>query len=74
MGYLTYKGYLETYHWQLLRNATFEYYGKRCYDCHISHWWSHLEVHHESYKNRGHERLEDVKPLCRNCHRKRHAR
>ena len=41
MGYLTYKGYLETYHWQLLRNATFEYYGKRCYDCHISHWWSH---------------------------------
>ncbi len=71
---MPYRDYLQTDHWQLLRNAVFKRYGKRCFDCGISHWWKHMEAHHLTYKNRGHENIEDLIPLCRDCHRKRHDR
>ena len=31
-----------------------------------------LDVHHLSYKRLGHERPEDLRVLCRECHNKRH--
>lgn len=71
---MPYKKYLETDHWELLRDAVFKYYGKKCFDCGISHWWKHMEAHHITYKNRGHEKIEDLIPLCRSCHAKRHGK
>lgn len=71
---MPYRKYLETYHWQLLRKAVFKYYGKRCFDCNMSYLLKHLEAHHLTYKNRGHEKIEDLIPLCRSCHKSRHNR
>ncbi|NLM43747.1 MAG: hypothetical protein GX201_07005 [Clostridiales bacterium] len=71
---MPYRNYLKTYHWQVLREAVFKYHGKRCYDCGLSHWWTHMEAHHLTYENMGHEKLDDLVPLCRGCHKKRHGR
>lgn len=62
---IDYKEYLKTPHWRKTRNKALKHYGKHCYLCGST---EHIVIHHNSYKNIGHEKMEDLIPLCNKCH------
>lgn len=69
---ITYQQYLESDHWNNLRArfwASKMHRGER-WVCGSSR--GRLEVHHRSYRRIGKERLNDLIPLCRDCHEKTH--
>lgn len=63
------KDYLQSKEWNTLRKQILAIYNYKCGDCHEP---KSLEVHHITYKNWRHENLEDLIPLCRECHQARH--
>lgn len=67
---MPYREYLKTEHWKDFREHVFEVRGRKCEDCGAEN--VSLHVHHENYEWLGEERLEDVRVLCRNCHKLRH--
>ena len=67
---MPYRQYLETDHWQEVRKGAHRRAGYRCQMCGESHIT--LDVHHNTYDNRGEERNRDVIVLCRDCHSKHH--
>ncbi len=69
-NYITYEEYLNTSHWQDLRKRKLESNSK--YKCHGRNSRHNLELHHKTYKRIGHEWLNDVIWLCRNCHKEVH--
>lgn len=60
-----YYEYLETTHWAETKKAAYRHHGMRCSEC-GSH--KKLQMHHLSYENIGHESMEDLTPLCAECH------
>ena len=64
-----YKLYLCSPAWQKKREARLILDGHRCTSCGSG---KRLEVHHDTYANVGHERLEDLRTLCYKCHKKKH--
>jgi hypothetical protein len=76
---MPYRQYLSTVHWKRIRYSMILLNGAKCAgeDCKddIGHWESlqNLHVHHLTYKNRGHEYVEDLKLLCASCHAKEHG-
>lgn len=64
-----YRNYLKSEHWKKRRARTLKQYGYKCAICGSR---EHLEVHHLTYKNIYHEKDEDLKCLCRGCHKKQH--
>lgn len=70
---MPYKKYLLTEHWQKIRELALERAQSRCQLCSSQKF---LEVHHNSYKNRGNEQdhMEDVAVLCSRCHGNFHLR
>ena len=67
---MPYREYLKTEHWKNFREHVLEIRGRKCEDCGAENVTFH--VHHECYDWLGEERLEDVRVLCRNCHKLRH--
>jgi hypothetical protein len=68
-NYEAYKAYLLTDCWDSKRHRTFERDKYTCIECGSI---EHLDCHHLTYKNLGHEPLEDLITLCRSCHKLKH--
>ena len=64
-----YQEYLKSDHWKEIRLKALDRAGNRCQLCSST---DNLNVHHNTYKNRGNEDLKDLVVLCRNCHEKFH--
>lgn len=62
---MPYEQYLQTPHWQAVREAAIAYAG-RCQVCDSA---ESLQVHHRRYDRLGEECPADVTVLCRLCHR-----
>lgn len=70
LGWEDYDAYLQTVHWQQVRERTYKIHGKRCtvgVDCS-----GPLDVHHRTYDNLGDELPEDTEVLCRFHHYQKH--
>ena len=61
----TYAAYRKTNHWHKARAAALARAGNRCQVCACK---THLQVHHNTYKNLGEEKPEDLVVLCDSCH------
>lgn len=68
---MPYEEYLKTPEWAKKREQALERDGYRCRNCNSS---EHLHVHHRTYARRGHEDLNDLTTLCRECHEHFHNR
>lgn len=70
---MPYHEYLETPHWQYVRNEAFKTYGRKCAHCGID---QNLHVHHKTYKHKGEEEnhMSDLMVLCEECHGEIHDR
>lgn len=74
-----YAEYLDSEHWQDLRQAKLESVNHRCERCGAyakrtpRGVLGGLDVHHLTYENRGHEPLEDLEVLCFHCHAVEHG-
>ena len=66
---LEYQDYLNSDHWKEIRIEALNRAGHRCQLCSSTY---NLNVHHNTYKNRGNEDLKDLVVLCRDCHAKFH--
>lgn len=66
-----YREYLKTDHWLELREEALKRAGNRCQVCAYK---KNLHVHHNTYKNIGHEDLEDLVVLCWKCHKTFHRK
>lgn len=58
--------YLKSSHWQELRKTALERAGYKCQVCGKNN--IRLNVHHNTYKNIGHEDITDLCVLCEVCH------
>lgn len=66
---MEYKDYLETPHWKSIRRKMYEKY-RACQNCGAKRG---LDIHHnKGYKNIGHEKLSELRILCRECHYRAH--
>ena len=63
---MPYPEYLQTDHWQDLREEALERANHRCQVCNSNE--DRLETHHRCYDRRGDELPEDLIVLCRTCH------
>lgn len=70
---MPYSQYLNTEHWQVLREAIYCRDGYQCADCGAGNNIKYLEAHHCTYTNRGNESLNELTTLCRDCHEERHT-
>lgn len=66
---MLYKDYLETDHWKQLRKRKLRLSGYKCQICAST---EDLNVHHNTYENRGCEKDEDLVVLCNECHKRHH--
>lgn len=66
---VTYKEYLESDHWKETRQKRLSM--PFCF-CEVCGWGTHLNVHHNTYKNIGKEKMSDLTILCHNHHREVH--
>jgi len=66
---MPYKEYLQTDHWKAMRNRQLKLANYKCQLCSNK---ENLNVHHNTYENRGEEKDEDLITLCKNCHGKFH--
>jgi hypothetical protein len=64
-----YQKYLVSAHWIALRKRKLSLVNR----CEICSRAIHLEVHHTHYKNLYKMQLNELKVLCRECHRKQHG-
>lgn len=60
--------YLKSNEWRQKRNLIMDFYQNICQDCKNTA----QDVHHIHYNNIFCEKFEDLIPLCRSCHEKRH--
>lgn len=68
---MPYTQYLQTEHWQKVRKSAL---GRARYKCQLCKMGGELNVHHNTYENRGQEENSDVIVLCRNCHAHFHGK
>ena len=66
----TYKEYLKTNHWLMLKARMYNKYKYKCAYCSTN---KDLNLHHKTYDNVGNERVKDLVYLCSNCHKLVHA-
>jgi hypothetical protein len=70
LGFASYADYLKSDHWKAFRKRYMKSGRPRlCLAC--GH--GRIQLHHLTYNRIGNERLEDLIPLCGDCHRKVHA-
>lgn len=65
-----YKEYLLSPEWREFRKKVFSHYGKKCSKCPRT---KRLDIHHLTYANIFHEKVEDVAVLCRKHHAEVHG-
>lgn len=65
---MDYENYLKTSHWQELKQRIYAKY-RQCQNCGAKRG---LDVHHKTYERLGHEKLSDLRLLCRECHYRTH--
>lgn len=63
-----YTSYMASARWAQKRAWKLEAVGHRCEKCGQSKYSGVLDVHHLTYDRLGHERLEDLQVLCKQCH------
>jgi hypothetical protein len=68
---LPYPEYLQTPHWQEVREAALKAADYRCQVCYSP---DKVQVHHRTYDRRGRELPSDVTVLCDTCHGLYHSR
>lgn len=70
---LKYREYLQSPHWQKVRNEIIKVRGEKCEICGAT---ENLQVHHKTYKHLGFEENypEDLIVVCKKCHYKIHHR
>jgi hypothetical protein len=68
---MPYKDYLETDHWKSLRKRKLKQSGYKCQICSST---KDLNVHHNTYENRGNEDDCDLVVLCHVCHEMFHGK
>lgn len=69
LGITGYKDYFNTAHWKRLRKK----YIKPSTKCYVCGTNKYLALHHASYQNLGHEKInKDLYVLCFRCHTKVH--
>lgn len=61
--------YLQSDHWQALREQALERDNHQCQNCGTQ---DDLQVHHLAYGKSGDEILEDLVTLCEDCHSELH--
>jgi hypothetical protein len=66
---MPYADYLQTPHWQEVREAALKAADYRCQVCYSP---EKVHVHHRTYDRRGHELPSDVTVLCADCHGRFH--
>ena len=68
-----YREYLQGPRWLILRTLRLHFDGHRCVDCGSD---GRLQVHHQSYRNKGDGwgigEFFDLRTVCASCHRRRH--
>ncbi len=65
----TYKDYLNSEHWNSVKNEYFNKNPYRCYFCGSKYF---LNLHHITYDRLGKEDLSDLVYLCKRCHKYTH--
>jgi len=68
---MPYKEYLQTDHWKETRKKALH---RANYKCQLCSNKDALNVHHNTYENRGQEKDEDLIVLCQECHAKHHEK
>jgi len=68
---MPYEEYLQTQHWINTREMTLI---RANYECQLCRSKYKLNVHHNTYENRGNEKDEDLIVLCEDCHAKHHGK
>jgi hypothetical protein len=63
-----YKEYLKSAKWKKKCTLKLEQVGYKCERCGISKW-AGLSVHHKTYEHFMDEPLEDLKVVCKKCHK-----
>jgi len=66
---MPYKEYLQTEHWKGVRKRAL---SRANYKCQLCGSKETLNIHHNTYDNRGCEKDEDLIALCQNCHGRYH--
>lgn len=66
-----YSAYLKSEAWRELRAKVIADRGFRCESCGN---YGQVQAHHLTYERVGHERIEDLKVLCKPCHEASHRR
>lgn len=69
LKHMPYSEYLQTKHWKDTRKRALH---KAQYKCQLCSSTKNLEVHHNTYENRGNEKDEDLIVLCHDCHNNYH--
>lgn len=78
-GAAWYQAYLESEHWQQVRERKLEEQDWQCERCgHFARRDENgerlgIEVHHITYERIGGEELSDLEVLCRTCHEEQHG-
>jgi hypothetical protein len=68
---MKYEDYLHTRHWKWFAKEACDNANHTCQLCNATD--TGLNVHHKTYRNRGHETFNDVIVLCSDCHKKVHG-
>jgi len=68
---MPYKEYLQSDHWKAMRKRQLKLGNYKCNLCNSK---DNLNVHHNTYENRGNEKDEDLIVLCQECHAKFHGK
>lgn len=61
-----YENYLKSKHWLIVRNSIITP-NTECAVCGEKN--THLQLHHKTYERIGNESVNDLIPLCENCHK-----
>ena len=64
-----YADYIKSKVWKKKRNERLSFDGYRCRQCGSA---QNLRVHHITYERLGHEEMDDLITLCKDCHAKVH--
>lgn len=64
--FTNYKEYLQSKHWKNLKKRYKN--SKLIQKCYICDSNKNINIHHKTYKRIGNERLNDLIPLCKECH------
>ena len=65
LDFITYREYLESPHWEFVRDAAL---WAASYRCQLCRGQRDLQVHHNNYDCLGDETPDDLVVLCKKCH------